>query len=194
MINPRLQIVLFIAAIVFPIMGCKRAPESETAKPESTPAAAPAQSSALRVVPGHAISGAGKVLSTSAIFHDDAGQLNITDLFLVINDSAHGVDGTGGCAIWEKRPTGEVYLLDDSGKAWLGPHKAGSDNVIVNRQCLISLKNTGLAEVNHDLQWVTAVAFDKRFTGPKNIYAKAINRQKKESSFALVGSWTASAQ
>jgi len=41
---------------------------------------------------------------------------------------------------------------------------------------------------------VTAVAFDKSFTGSKNIYAKAINKQKKESNFALVGSWTASAQ
>jgi hypothetical protein len=193
-IIPRLKIVLFVAVIVFTVVACRRASEPETSKAEPTTAPVPAQTTALRVVTGHPISGAGKVLSTSAIFHDDAGQLNITDLFLVINDSTHGVDGTGGCAIWEKRPTGEVYLLDDSGKKWLGPHKAGSSNVLVNSQCLISVQNTGLAEVNQDLQWVTAVAFDKNFSGPKNIYAKAINKQKKESSFALVGSWTASPQ
>jgi hypothetical protein len=192
--NRKLSVVLVIAAIVLAAVGCGRSAESEKAKTEPAPAPAPAQTAALRVVPSQPISGAGKILSTSATFHDDSGQLNITDLFLVINDSAHGVDGTGGCAIWEKRPTGEVYLLDDSGKKWLGPHKAGSNNVIVNGQCLISLKNTGLAEVNQDLQWVTAVAFDKSFTGSKNIYAKAINKQKKESNFALVGSWTASAQ
>src|SRR5689334_4400643 len=101
-----------------------------------------------KVVPGQAISGSGKVLSTSVIFHDDGGQLNIADLYLLVNDPAHGVDGANACVVWNKRSTGEVFLLDDAGKSWLGPHRAGTSTVLVNKQCLVSLNNTGLAEVS----------------------------------------------
>ena len=144
-----------------------------------------------RIVLGSPIGGAGNTLTASVTFHDDAGQLNLEEFFFLINDPSRGADGTGACVTRYKRSSGDVYLLDDAGKSWLGPHKAGSKTVLVNSQCLVSLANIGLAETNGDLQWVIAVGFSPKFLGIKNVYAKAINRQKLESNFALLGVWTA---
>jgi hypothetical protein len=124
-------------------------------------------------------------------FHDGASQTNISEVFFLVNDQGRGVDLTGGCVVWCQRLTGDVYLLDDAGKNWLGPHKLGSKDVLVNHQCLVSLSNTGLDESNGDLRWVVSLAFTKPFAGSKNVYAKAVNAQRLDSNFALLGSWTA---
>jgi hypothetical protein len=163
---------------------------TESSQPKEA-AAQPEHSPQPKVIVKAPVSGEGHLLNTSVMFHDDAGQLNMTDLYFLINEPARGVDGTGGCVLWERRSTGDIFLLDDAGKRWLGPRKAGSDAVIVNSQCLVSLKNTGLAEVEGDLQMVVSVAFAKKFAGPRRIYAKAVNRQQLESNFTLLGSWTA---
>jgi hypothetical protein len=143
------------------------------------------------VIIGTPLSGSGDLLTSAVAFHDDAGQTNISEVFFLVNDPSRGVDGAGACVVWCRRLTGDTYFLDDAGKNWLGPHKLGSKNVLVNHQCLLSLGNTGLSESNGDLQWVVSLGFAKPFAGSKNIYAKAVNRQKLESNFALLGSWTA---
>jgi hypothetical protein len=139
---------------------------TESSQPKEA-AAQPEHSPQPKVIVKAPVSGEGHLLNTSVMFHDDAGQLNMTDLYFLINEPARGVDGTGGCVLWERRSTGDIFLLDDAGKRWLGPRKAGSDAVIVNSQCLVSLKNTGLAEVEGDLQMVVSVAFAKKFAGPR---------------------------
>lgn len=183
---------VFLAALLIAATISSWSCRSEPSPPkEATVAPPPASRPEPRVIVNAPIAGSGHELNTSVMFHDDAGQLNMTDLYLLINDPARGADGTGGCVVWDRRTTGDVFLLEDAGKKWLGPHKAGSDTVLVNSQCLVSLKNTGLAEVKGDLQWVTSVAFAKPFSGLKQVYAKAANRQHLESNFALLGSWTA---
>ena len=177
--------IVSLVAFVLSTSGCSR----ETGQTKSGESAA-VSSTAPSMIVNTPVSGAGNQLSTSVMFHDNAGQMNITELFLLISDPARGADGTRGCVEWYKRSTGDVYLLDDAGKGWLGPRKAGSKGVLVNSQCLISMGNTGLGEVNGDLQWVTSVGFAQGFSGPKNIYAKALNRQNQEGNFALVGTWT----
>jgi hypothetical protein len=185
MYRSRRHVLLIVTVVVISTSGCARdASPTQTADPRNVSTTAP------RVIVNRPISGSGNLLSTSVMFHDDAGQMNITDVFLLINDPTRGVDGTGGCVAWYQRLTGDVYLLDDGGKSWLGPHKAGSKTTLVNSQCLISMRNSGLVEVNGDLQWVTAVGFSPRFSGPRHIYAKALNRQKQESNFELLGAWS----
>jgi hypothetical protein len=189
--KPGRDVVLaaLLMAVTISSWSCRK--ETSQPKEAATSAAPPVARLEPTVILSTPLSGSGHELNTSVIFHDDAGQLNMTDLYLLINEPARGADGTGGCVVWDRRTTGDVFLLEDAGKKWLGPHKAGSDTVLVNSQCLVSLKNTGLAEVKGDLQWVTSVAFSKPFSGPKQIYAKAVNRQQRESNFALLGSWTA---
>jgi hypothetical protein len=181
--------VLSIVPLLLLISACGSSPTTERKSSDATGSMA-SPSGAPKVVNGTPLSGSGNTLTTAVAFHDDAGQMNVSEVFLLVNDPAHGVDGTGGCIVWCQRLTGDVYLLDDAGKNWLGPHKLGSPNSMVNHQCLLSLGNTNFAEVNGDLQWVVSLGFAKPFTGPKNIYAKAVNRQKLESNFALLGAWT----
>jgi hypothetical protein len=184
---------LSIVPLLVMISGCGSSTPTES---KSSPAAATgagsttSPSGAPKVIPGTPLSGSGNTLTSAVVFHDDAGQTNISEVFMLVNDPGHGVDGTGGCVVWCQRLTGDVYLLDDAGKGWLGPHKLGSQNVLVNHQCLLSLGNTNVAESNGDLQWVVSLGFAKPFAGSKNVYAKAVNQQKLESNFALLGSWT----
>jgi hypothetical protein len=186
--------ILVIIPVLVMSSGCGSSTPTES---KGSPAAATATSAitpssgAPKVITGTPLSGSGNTLTTAVLFHDDVGQTNISEVFLLVNDPGRGVDGTGGCVVWCQRITRNVYLLDDAGKGWLGPHKLGTQNVLVNQQCLLSLANTNLAESNGELQWVVSLGFSNPFAGSKNIYAKAVNRQKLESNFALLGSWTA---
>jgi hypothetical protein len=180
--------ILSIIPLLVVIQGCG---SSTTTESKSPSAVATGRGSAPKVITITPLSGSGSTLTSAVSFHDDAGQMNISEVFLLVNDPGHGVDGTSGCVVWCQRLTGDVYLLDDTGKDWLGPHKLGSQNVLVNHQCLLSLGSTNLAESNGDLQWVVSLGFAKPFAGSKNVYAKGVNKQKLESNFALLGSWTA---
>jgi hypothetical protein len=181
--------ILSIVPLLVMISGCGSSATTES-KSSSAAATATPPSGAPKVIAGTPLSGSGNTLTSAVAFHDDGGQTNISEVFLLVNDPGRGVDGTGGCVVWCQRLTGDVYLLDDAGKSWLGPHKLASRDVLVNHQCLLSLGNTNVAESNGDLQWVVSLGFSKPFAGSKNIYAKAVNQQKLESNFALLGSWT----
>lgn len=181
-----------IVPLLVMLSGCGNGTTPESKGSSAAPGAASTTppGGVPKVITGTPLSGSGDTLTLAVAFHDDVGQTNISEVFLLVNDPAHGVDGTAACVVWCQRATGDVYLLDDAGKGWLGPHKLGSKNVLVNRQCLLSLSNTNLAESNGDLQWVVSLGFSKPFAGSKSIYAKAVNGQKLESNFALLGSWT----
>jgi hypothetical protein len=49
---------------------------------------------------------------------------------------------------------------------------------------------TGLSEINGNAQFEVSVTFSKKFSGPKTIYAKTVNQQKRESNFDFLGTWT----
>ena len=146
------------------------------------------------ISPGKTIEGSGKSVRAVAMFHDEAGPGNFAEFYLVINLAVRGVDGKEACAVWCKRPTEEVYLLNDAGNNWFGPRKIGSNDVLENSQCIINLHDVAFAEIGGNLEWKVPVTFNKHFYGLKSIFAKGINKQKLESNFALLGTWTASSQ
>jgi hypothetical protein len=192
--DPRVYI-LFVALLVLGNFGCGQRSESDGKTPApSQPSAATPAGIAPKVIPVKAIEGSGKLLKAVAIFHDEAGPSNLAEFYMVINVPARGVDGTAACAVQGHRVTDDVYLLDDTGHKWLGPHKIGSSDVVSNSQCTMNMHDLSLAEVGGNLEWTVSVTFSKNFYGSKSIFAKAINKQKLESNFALLGSWTASAQ
>jgi hypothetical protein len=174
---------LFLAANLM-LVGCGPKQESDKKAPDGRPIAA-----APKVVLGAPIAGSGKSLKISAVFHDDSGVGNLVDLFVVTNTAQRGVDGTAGCAVWCRRGSDDVYLLNDAGNDWFGPRKLRSNTTLTNGQCTVNLDETQLTEVNGNAQWDIAVSFAKKFAGPKNIYAKALNQQKQESNSDQLGTW-----
>jgi len=136
------------------------------------------------------IAGSGKSLKISAVFHDDGGAANLMEMFVVINTQERGVDGTGGCAVWCKRTTDDVHLLNDAGNDWLGPRKLRASDELTNSQCTLHLNETGLTEVSGNARLEISVSFSNKFAGPKSIFAKAVNQQKREGNFDLLGTWT----
>jgi hypothetical protein len=181
---------LFLALFLLGNLGCGQKSDSnqQGSNPSQAVAVAP------KVVSGEPITGSGKSLKAVVTFHDDLGPSNLAEFYMVINVPARGVDGTAACAVWCLRPTEDVYLLNDAAHKWMGPHKIGSSDVVSNTQCAINLHDTGLAEVNGNLVWTVSVDFAKPFYGPKSVFAKAINTQKLESNYSLLGTWTANAQ
>jgi hypothetical protein len=166
------------------LAGCRQKLESDSKALDGRPLG-----TAPKIVLGAPIAGSGKSLKILAVFHDDSGVANLVDLFIVTNTAQRGVDGTAGCAIWCRRGSGDVYLLNDAGNDWFGPRKLRSNGTLTNSQCTVTLDETQLTEVNGNAQWDVSVAFSKKFAGPKNIYARAINQQKQESNSDQLGTW-----
>jgi len=185
---------LLVGLLVLGNFSCgQRADSNGKATAPTQPAAAP-PAVAPKVIPGKTIVGSGKSLKSVAIFHDEAGPGNFAEFYMVINVAARGVDGTAACAIWCKRPSEEVYLLNDAGNNWFGPRKIGSTDVLSNSQCSINVHDMAIAEAGGNLEWTVPVTFTPHFHGLKSVFAKGINKQKSESNFALLGTWTASGQ
>jgi hypothetical protein len=184
------SIALFLAANLM-LIGCGQKSDSDK-KPagDSQPAASAPAAGAPKVVRGAPIAGSGPSLKMSPAFHDDSGVSNLVDIFVVTNTKERGVDGTAGCAVWCRRTTDDVYLLNDAGNNWLGPRKLHSSNTLANGQCTLHVDETGLSEVNGNAQLDISVSFSKKFAGPKTVYAKVLNQQKRESNFDLLGTWT----
>jgi hypothetical protein len=184
-----------VLLLVLGSLGCGQKGESDgKAVAPNQPAAATPANVAPKVIPAKPITGGGKSVKAVATFHDDAGPSNLAEMYMVINTPERGVDGTAACAIQFQSLTDDVYLLDDTGHKWLGPHKIHSSGVISNSQCTLDVHDMALAEAGGNLEWTVSVTFAKHFYGPKSIFAKAINKQKLESNFALLGSWTANSQ
>ena len=179
--------VLFSAVI---LAGCGNEARSKKTQPAASATRVDSVSAGPpRLVAAQRISGSGSRIGITATFHDDAGLANIVQLFAVVNIPSRGVDGTKGCAVWCKPETGDLYLLDDVGKNWLGPKKLGANDAIRNGQCQISAKDSSVADSQGNLRWVVAIEFMPPFRGQKDIYAKAVDRQNRESNFSLLGSW-----
>jgi hypothetical protein len=166
------------------LVGCGQKPETDKNTPDGRPPGI-----APKVVLGTPIAGSGKDLKISAVVHDDSGVSNLVDIFVVTNTTQRGVDGTGGCAVWFRRATDDVFLLNDAGNDWLGPRKLRANAKLTNSQCTVNLDQTQLNEVAGNAQLQASVSFSKKFTGPKNIYIKALNQQKQESNFDQLGTW-----
>lgn len=83
------SIIALLIALNVSASSCRR----EASQPKEVATYPPASSPEPKVITNAPIFGSGNVLSTSVMFHDDAGQLNMTDVFLLINDRARGADG-----------------------------------------------------------------------------------------------------
>jgi FG-GAP repeat len=94
----------------------------------------------------------------------------------------------GGCYIHYSQAYNVLYLVNDAGNGYLGPAPIGT-GTLSNSQCTL---NTGSAVVSsgNSVQLMLPLTFQAGFTGAKNIYGYATDREGVSSSLAVLGVWT----
>ena len=83
-----------------------------------------------------------------------------------------------------------LYLLNDSGSAYLGPVTPGTSAVLENSQCRITA-DSNAASSGNSLTLSMTVAFKAAFAGSKNVYLDAVDYAGADTGWQNRGTWTA---
>lgn len=97
-------------------------------------------------------------------------------------------DSSGSCLIYHQRATGQVFLLNDAGTAFLSG-ALGTGQVLGNSQCSISLYGSWAAASGNTLTVNLLVSFSSSYSGRQNIYMYAENDARANSSWQYRGYW-----
>jgi len=129
---------------------------------------------------------------TSAVFtlkYTDAnGANNLDSIQFMVNTV---LTGFNSCHIAYNHTLGLVYLLNNSGSAWIGGYPPGALNTLSNSQCALPLANMSVSAVGSELTLNIPLSFvPTTYTGTKNILALALDKSGLRSDWSVRGSWT----
>jgi YD repeat-containing protein len=124
----------------------------------------------------------------TATFADTDRPQDITEADFLINGS---VSAPASCYVkWT--PASNLYLMNDTGTAWLGPITIGSSATLQNNQCVISAAGSSITlSGNGSSSTVTlqlAVSFLSSFDGGKNLYT-VVYGSGGNSGWQTEGAW-----
>ncbi|MCP5109782.1 MAG: hypothetical protein GY953_02985, partial [bacterium] len=100
------------------------------------------------------------------------------------------VSASGGCHIQYNHGQDSLWLMDDSGAAWLGPVTPGSASKLENSQCSIDATGSSASGSGTSLTLNVDVTFQPAFAGKKNIYMSAAAAAGQNSGWQTRGTWT----
>lgn len=85
-----------------------------------------------------------------------------------------------------------LYLLNDSGNAWLGPVGLGTNNTLANSQCQINAAPSSFTTSSGSLQAVftLSVTFQTTMGGRNNVVLAGQDSKGVDAPAAAVGTWT----
>ncbi|MGI8990259.1 MAG: beta-propeller fold lactonase family protein [Bryobacteraceae bacterium] len=156
-------------------------------------AAPPPQPQSSQAPTGDSVSpssGTGSSQTFQAAYSDAGGYANLAFTELLIGNS---LDGAHTCWIAYNRPNNALYLLNDSGTAFLGPIAAGAAGTLSSSQCTVDGSGSSASGAGNTLTINLAVSFNANYAGPKNSYLLAIDGSGLASGWQARGSWTVSA-
>src|SRR5207244_2556131 len=83
-----------------------------------------------------------------------------------------------------------VYLLNDSGSAWIGPSVLGSGAALNNSRCGVNVGSSSASGSGNNLTVNLALTFAApAFSGAKNIYTFAHDNGNLSTGWEQKGSW-----
>jgi hypothetical protein len=129
-------------------------------------------------------SGASQTFTFSAT--DPNGAPDITTMLLLINGSLNGVQA---CEIYYNVLGNAVYLLNDTGTAWLGPSAIGTGPQLQNTQCTISPGSGSRSSNGNSISLTIPVTSKAGFSGARNVYVLAADRAGLNSGWNAAGTW-----
>lgn len=152
--------------------------------PPPTPANAPPVVSS--VAPADA-AGAAQVFTVEFADSDGAEDIDLADLLL--NDSLTGVDG---CWVRYDRDAAALLLVDDTGRRFAGFVRPGGGSVF-NSQCRLDGKGAAVERSGSVLRLTVPLAFLPAFSGPKTVFAHAVDDSEQEARWSARGTYRVAA-
>jgi hypothetical protein len=131
--------------------------------------------------------GTGNVQTFAFLYSDNDGVSDIANVYLLFNPTNSYV---GSCGVTFNNSRSALALIQDSGTAWSAVMTVGVPGTLQNSQCSINLGASSATRVGNNLTLNLAITFKPAFTGPKNIFMKAVDRGGRASNWLNTGNWT----
>jgi hypothetical protein len=132
-------------------------------------------------------SGSGSSRTFSYLFSDSNGYGDVASIQILLNDTLRS---SGACKVYVARAGNQLYLLNDSGSAWLGPVTPGASGAVTNSQCTINAASSSITGSANNLSVQLATTFSAGFAGTKYNYMWVYDSSGLSSGWQLKGSWT----
>jgi hypothetical protein len=114
----------------------------------------------------------------------------VTDLSQVFFQVHNSTAYPNGCAVRYDQAANRLYLVNDTGSAWLGPIVPGSATTLANSQCQLNGASSGVVRSGTDLTLNVSLTFAATYSGTKNVYGRASNVGAFDSNWQPKGTWT----
>ena len=130
-------------------------------------------------------SGSGYLQRFSLTVSDDGGYARIGDVLFLVGG---GLSATNSCYLWYDARSHSLSLASDAG-SWSAQAPLGSGAVLENSQCRVSVATAAAVFSGNLLTVGVDLTFKPAFTGPKNSYLYAANRDWETSGWRQMGTW-----
>lgn len=132
-------------------------------------------------------SGSGGTTNFSLSYTDANGAGNVDSIQVLVNAVFRGA---GSCQIAYVHTTGLLYLLSDTGGAWMGGYAPGVLNTLSNSQCTLDVGSATVSASGNDITVTLPISFaTTTLVGRQNIYAIALDRDGLRSDWNIRGYW-----
>jgi len=132
-------------------------------------------------------SGSGATQKYTYVVSDQKGASDLAQVFMDISASVGG--SANSCYTRYDVASNSLYLLNDSGGAYLGPITPGGTLILTNSQCTLSAPGSSVSLSGNTLTANIALTFTPAFVGSRGLYVSA-NSATVNTGWQTLGSWT----
>jgi hypothetical protein len=122
------------------------------------------------------------------VFSDADGAADIN--WVQMLTASGGLSGLQSCSFYVWRPSGVVYLTNDSGLGWVGSAALGTTGTLQNTQCTLDLQNSSKTEAGTQLTINLHIQFAATYAGAYNVYMYAGDTGGNVAPWEVKGNWT----
>jgi hypothetical protein len=136
--------------------------------------------------PDHGGRPAGRRVNFTGTYRDLDGWRDLSQAFLHIGSTTAK---RNNCRLRYDVRRNEMYLLNNTGRGWLGGFTPGSPRVIRNRQCTLSCANSAVLTSGRTVKVTWNLVFRTSFRGTKNSYMQAVDIPGARTALQKMGTW-----
>jgi hypothetical protein len=132
--------------------------------------------------------GSGQAQTFSFVISDSDGATDVVWVHAVLNSTLNL-----SSACYFAYNGGFLYLANDAATATLGIVPLGGSGTVENSQCRLNASGSSATLSGNTLTLKVAITFKTAFSGTKNIYLYAVDKDNLTSNWAYGGSWNTTA-
>jgi len=130
--------------------------------------------------------GSGSSAIFSAVYSDTGGAATLTDAYLLVNDVV-----VWTCGVRYHPATNQLFMINDAGTAFQPPVTMVTAATLQNSKCILDAATSSAFVSGNNLTVNFSIQFQPGFTGPKNVYLRALDSKNNlQSAWTQLGTWT----